>query len=39
LRHKAFRTRTQRMGKVVRLHHSGLAYWQVGAFKERESIW
>jgi hypothetical protein len=29
LRHRAFRTQAQRMGKVVRVRHSGLTYWQV----------
>lgn len=28
LRHVAFRTQAQRMGKVVRIHHSGVSYWQ-----------
>ena len=30
LRHKAFRTQAQRMGKVVRVRHNGLTFWQVG---------
>jgi hypothetical protein len=30
LRHPSFRTQAQRMGKVVRVRHSGLTYWQVG---------
>lgn len=29
LRHRAFRTQAQRMGKVVRVRHSGITYWQV----------
>lgn len=29
LRHRAFRTRAQRMGKVIRTYHSGINYWQV----------
>jgi len=29
LRHRAFRTRMQRMGKVVHVSHSGITYWQV----------
>jgi hypothetical protein len=29
LRHAAFRTQAQRMGKVVRVYHSGVSYWQV----------
>jgi hypothetical protein len=27
LRHKAFRMRSQRMGKVIRVRHSGVNYW------------
>src|SRR2546426_1003385 len=30
LRHPAFRTHAQRMGKVVRLHRDGVHYWQAG---------
>jgi hypothetical protein len=29
LRHVAFCMQIQRMGKVVRVHHSGISYWQV----------
>lgn len=29
LRHRAFRTRMQRLGKVVHVSHSGITYWQV----------
>jgi hypothetical protein len=36
LRHPAFRTKAQRMGKVVRVRHSGLTYWPVG--KESKHI-
>jgi hypothetical protein len=36
LRHPAFRTQAQRMGKVIRVRHSGLTYWQVS--KEHEHI-
>jgi hypothetical protein len=28
LRHAVFRTQAQRMGKVVRVYHSGVSYWQ-----------
>jgi hypothetical protein len=31
LRHRTFRTHAQRMGKVVRVRHSGLTYWQEGS--------
>ena len=30
LRHKLFRTQVQRLGKVVCVNESGLAYWQAG---------
>jgi hypothetical protein len=30
LRHKAFRTKAQRMGKVVRVRPGRISYWQVG---------
>jgi hypothetical protein len=39
LRHPAFRTKTQRMGKVVRVRHSGLTYWQVGTASEHIIGW
>ena len=29
LRHQAFRTRSQRMGRVIRVRHSGVSYWQM----------
>ena len=28
LRHTAFRSQAQRMGRVVRVHHAGVSYWQ-----------
>lgn len=31
LRHRSFRTQTQRMGKVVRVRSSGLSWWEMGA--------
>ena len=34
LRHTALRTQAQRMGSVVRVHHSGVGYWQA-RFKRR----
>lgn len=30
-RHARFKTRAQRMGKVIRLSHDGVWYWEVGA--------
>jgi hypothetical protein len=35
LRHQAFRMQAQRMGKVVRVRHSGVSYWQLRERKER----
>jgi hypothetical protein len=39
LRHKAFRTQAQRMGKVVHVRHSGITYWQVGKASEHIIAW
>jgi hypothetical protein len=39
LRHKAFRTQSQRMGKVIRVRHSGISYWQVKLEAERALSW
>jgi hypothetical protein len=39
LRHKAFRTQAQRLGKVVRVRHSGISYWQVKFEAERALSW
>ncbi len=39
LRHPSFRTQAQRMGKVVRVRHSGLAWWEIGAKVERAVSW
>jgi len=39
LRHHTFRTRFQRMGKVVRVHHSGVSYWQANVKGERALSW
>ena len=35
LRHSEVRTQAQRMGKVVRVRHSGLSYWQMRLRGER----
>jgi hypothetical protein len=37
LRHTAFRTQAQRMGRVVRVHHSGVSYWQA-RFKKAHAL-
>lgn len=39
LRHPAFRTQAQRMGKVVRVRHSGITYWQIGQHAEHVIGW
>jgi hypothetical protein len=39
LRHKAFRTQAQRMGKVIRVRHSGITYWQIGHETEHVIGW
>ncbi len=39
LRHKAFRTQAQRMGKVIRLRHGGIGCWQVKLEAERALSW
>jgi hypothetical protein len=39
LRHKSFRTQSRRLGKVVRLRHSGLSYWQTGDDAEHALSW
>ena len=39
LRHPAFRTQAQRLGKVVRVRQSGVSYWQVNLKRERALGW
>ncbi len=39
LRHPAFRTQAQRMGKVVRAHHNGVSYRQVHEKKAQALRW
>lgn len=39
LRHKDFRTQAQRMGKVIRVRHSGISYWQLKREAERALSW
>lgn len=39
LRHRAFRTQAQRMGKVIRVRHSGLTFWSAGEPVEHVISW
>lgn len=39
LRHPEFHTQAQRMGKVARLRHSSISYWQIRIREERTSRW
>jgi hypothetical protein len=39
LRHKAFRAQVNRMGKLVRVHQSGLSYWGFGSEAETTVSW
>ena len=39
LRHAAFRTQAQRMGKVVRVHHNRVSYWQARVKKAHSLSW
>jgi hypothetical protein len=39
LRHRAFRTQAQRMGRVVRVHHNGLSWWNVNSRKQEHLRW
>lgn len=39
LHHADFRTQAQRMGKVVRVRHSGVRYWQLHVKSERTLRW
>jgi hypothetical protein len=39
LRHPEFRTQSQRMGKVIRVRHSGVSYWQVYHRGEQHLDW
>ncbi|MEP7338611.1 MAG: hypothetical protein ABI977_12805 [Acidobacteriota bacterium] len=38
LRHPLFRTQSQRMGKVVRIHEDGVRFWQINGGSE-EIAW
>jgi hypothetical protein len=39
LRHRAFKTKAQRMGKVIRASHIGLSVWNLYAEKEERFDW
>lgn len=39
LRHPAFRTQAQRMGKVIRVRPTGLSWWEMGRETEHAMSW
>lgn len=39
LRHSEFRTQTQRMGKIARVRHRSVSYWQIHIREERTLRW
>jgi hypothetical protein len=39
LRHPHLRTQTQRLGKVVRVYHQGISFWQIRVDKEQTFTW
>jgi hypothetical protein len=39
LRHQAFRARVQRLGKIMRVRHSGMSYWEIHQKGERSLSW
>jgi hypothetical protein len=39
LRRDGFRTQAERLGKVARVHQTGIIYWQVGASKSARVRW
>ena len=39
LRHPRFHTQAQRIGKVTRVHHEGISFWQVRVDKQQEIAW
>lgn len=39
LRLRGFRTQAERLGKVVRVHQTGITYWQVGSSKPERARW
>ena len=39
LRHSAFRTQAKRIGKVIRVTHTGIRVWRLNTEKEEHLIW
>ena len=39
LRHSDFRTHQQRLGRVIRVHHGGIDYWQRGERRQTHIGW
>ncbi len=39
LKHPDFKTRTDRMGKVVRISHAGLVFWRQRSQHEIHTLW
>lgn len=39
LRHSRFRTKSQRMGKVLRVSSAGISYWTIGSDEEHIAGW
>ncbi|HLG16104.1 MAG TPA: hypothetical protein VJH03_16595 [Blastocatellia bacterium] len=39
LRHSTFRSQSQRLGKVVRVHRSAINFWQVGQSTSAKAAW
>jgi hypothetical protein len=39
LRHTAFRTKQQRVGKVVRLSSTRIAWWEIGMESQQRLLW
>lgn len=39
LRHVVFRTQSQRMGKIIRIRHTGVSYWQLHQRGEQRLRW
>lgn len=39
LRHPHFRTKQQRMGKVVRLSSTGVVWWEIGKDSQQRQAW
>jgi len=39
LRHPAFKTRMQRMGKVIKLSSKGIVWWEIGGSRQQNILW